>query len=354
MKFVDEANIKVEAGDGGNGCASFRREKYIPRGGPDGGDGGDGGSVYLVADSGLNTLVDFRHKRLHRAQRGQNGMGRQMTGHKGEDLDVKVPVGTRVGDADTGEMIGELLNHGDRLLVAQGGRHGIGNIHFKSSTNRAPRQFTYGTEGDRRTLHLELIVLADVGLLGMPNAGKSSLIAKVSSARPKVADYPFTTLYPNLGVVSLGRDRSFVIADIPGVIEGAAEGAGLGIRFLKHLERTRLLLHVIDIGQWDSEQIATEARQIIREVEKFGGDLAARERWLVLNKIDLLSEEERRERSDRLLAELDWQGPVFAISAVTGEGIQALLQALMQRIEEKRAGERDEEVDDDEPWDPLQ
>ena len=354
MKFVDEANIKVEAGDGGNGCASFRREKYIPRGGPDGGDGGDGGSVYLVADSGLNTLVDFRHKRLHRAQRGQNGMGRQMTGHKGEDLDVKVPVGTRVGDADTGEMIGELLNHGDRLLVAQGGRHGIGNIHFKSSTNRAPRQFTYGTEGDRRTLHLELIVLADVGLLGMPNAGKSSLIAKVSSARPKVADYPFTTLYPNLGVVSLGRDRSFVIADIPGVIEGAAEGAGLGIRFLKHLERTRLLLHVIDIGQWDSEQIATEARQIIREVEKFGGDLAARERWLVLNKIDLLSEEERRERSDRLLAELDWQGPVFAISAVTGEGIQALLQALMQRIEEKRAGESDEEVDDDEPWDPLQ
>jgi GTP-binding protein len=354
MKFVDEAYIKVEAGDGGNGCASFRREKFIPKGGPDGGDGGDGGSVFLVADSGLNTLVDFRHKRLHRAQRGQNGMGRQMTGHKGEDLDVKVPVGTRVKDADTGETIGELLNHGDRLLVAQGGRHGIGNIHFKSSTNRAPRQFTYGTEGDRRTLHLELIVLADVGLLGMPNAGKSSLIAKVSSARPKVADYPFTTLYPNLGVVSLGRDRSFVIADIPGVIEGAAEGAGLGIRFLKHLERTRLLLHVIDIGQWDSEQIASEARQIIREVEKFGGDLAARERWLVLNKIDLLSEEERSERSDRLLTELDWQGPVFAISAVTGEGIQALLQALMQRIEETRADAAGEDVDDDEPWDPLQ
>ncbi|MEJ2309794.1 MAG: GTPase ObgE [Gammaproteobacteria bacterium] len=354
MKFVDEAYIKVEAGDGGNGCASFRREKYIPKGGPDGGDGGDGGSVFLVADSGLNTLVDFRHKRLHRAQRGQNGMGRQMTGHKGDDLDIKVPVGTRVEDADTGETIGELLNHGDRLLVAQGGRHGIGNIHFKSSTNRAPRQFTYGTEGDRRTLHLELIVLADVGLLGMPNAGKSSLIAKVSSARPKVADYPFTTLYPNLGVVSLGRDRSFVIADIPGVIEGAAEGAGLGIRFLKHLERTRLLLHVIDIGQWDSEQIASEARQIIREVEKFGGDLAARERWLVLNKIDLLPEEERRERSDRLLTELDWQGPVFAISAVTGEGIEALLQALMQRIEETRADAVDEDVDDDEPWDPLQ
>ena len=356
MKFVDEAYIKVEAGDGGNGCASFRREKFIPRGGPDGGDGGDGGSVYLVADSGLNTLVDFRHKRLHRAQRGQNGMGRQMTGHKGEDLYVKVPVGTRVGDADTDEMIGELLSHGDVLLVAQGGRHGIGNIHFKSSTNRAPRQFTCGTEGDRRTLHLELIVLADVGLLGMPNAGKSSFITKVSSARPKVADYPFTTLYPNLGVVSLGQDRSFVIADIPGVIEGAAEGAGLGIQFLKHLERTRLLLHIIDIGQWDSDRIADEARQIIREVEKFGGDLAARERWLVLNKIDLLSKEERSERIDRLIGELDWQGPVFEISAVTGEGTGALLQALMVRIEEKRVEESGETVDEDEdkPWDPLQ
>ncbi|MEJ2330288.1 MAG: GTPase ObgE [Gammaproteobacteria bacterium] len=354
MKFVDEAYIKVEAGDGGNGCASFRREKYIPKGGPDGGDGGDGGSVYLVADSGLNTLVDFRHKRLHRAERGQNGMGRQMTGHKGQDLHVKVPVGTRVSDADTGEMIGELLNHGDTLLVAQGGRHGIGNIHFKSSTNRAPRQFTYGTEGDRRTLHLELIVLADVGLLGMPNAGKSSFISKVSSARPKVADYPFTTLYPNLGVVSLGDDRSFVIADIPGVIEGAAEGAGLGIQFLKHLERTRLLLHIIDIGQWDSDRIAAEAGQIIREVEKFGGDLAGRERWIVLNKIDLLPEEERRARREALLAELGWEGPVFEISAVTGEGTKALLKALMQRVEEKRVEACDEHVVDDEPWDPLQ
>jgi GTP-binding protein len=281
-------------------------------------------------------------------------MGRQMTGHKGQDLHVKVPVGTRVSDADTDETIGELLNHGDTLLVAQGGRHGIGNIHFKSSTNRAPRQFTYGTEGDRRTLHLELIVLADVGLLGMPNAGKSSFISKVSSARPKVADYPFTTLYPNLGVVSLGDDRSFVIADIPGVIEGAAEGAGLGIQFLKHLERTRLLLHIIDIGQWDSERIAAEAGQIIREVEKFGGDLAGRERWIVLNKIDLLPEEERRERREALLAELGWEGPVFEISAVTGEGTRALLQALMQRIEEKRAEECDEQVDEDEPWDPLQ
>jgi GTP-binding protein len=281
-------------------------------------------------------------------------MGRQMTGHKGQDLHVKVPVGTRVSDADTGEMIGELLNHGDTLLVAQGGRHGIGNIHFKSSTNRAPRQFTYGTEGDRRTLHLELIVLADVGLLGMPNAGKSSFISKVSSARPKVADYPFTTLYPNLGVVSVGDDRSFVIADIPGVIEGAAEGAGLGIQFLKHLERTRLLLHIIDIGQWDSERIAAEAGQIIREVEKFGGDLAGRERWVVLNKIDLLPEEERQERREALLAELGWQGPVFEISAVTGEGTKVLLQALMQRIEEKRAEECEEQVEEDEPWDPLQ
>jgi GTP-binding protein len=281
-------------------------------------------------------------------------MGRQMTGHKGEDLHVKVPVGTRVSDADTEETIGELLKHGDTLLVAQGGRHGIGNIHFKSSTNRAPRQFTYGTEGDRRMLHLELIVLADVGLLGMPNAGKSSFIRKVSSARPKVADYPFTTLYPNLGVVSLGDDQSFVIADIPGVIEGAAEGAGLGIQFLKHLERTRLLLHLIDIGQWDSERIAAEAGQIIHEVEKFGGDLAGRERWIVLNKIDLLSEEERHGRRETLLAELGWEGPLFEISAVTGEGTRVLLQAIMRRIEEERAVEPGEEVDNEKPWDPLQ
>jgi len=353
MKFVDEAIIKVEAGDGGNGCVGFRREKYIPKGGPDGGDGGDGGSVYLVGDEGLNTLVDFRHARSHRAERGQNGMGRQMTGRKGEDLLVRVPVGTRVTDHDTGELIGEVLHDGQRLLVAQGGHHGLGNIHFKSSTNRAPRQATPGTPGDRRQLHLELIVLADVGLLGMPNAGKSSLISKVSAARPKVADYPFTTLYPNLGVGSLGRDRSFVIADIPGVIEGAAEGAGLGIQFLKHLSRTRLLLHLVDIAPLDeSIDPADEVRRIWAEVLKFGGDLAERERWLVLNKKDLLLDEEYAERRDALLTALDWQGPVYGISAVTGEGTEQLLADLMSRIEALRA---DEQVEDeaDEPWDPL-
>ncbi len=353
MKFVDEAIIKAEAGDGGNGCASFRREKYIPRGGPDGGDGGDGGSVYLVADSGLNTLVDFRHKRHHRAERGQNGMGRQMTGRKGENLFIKVPVGTRVTDIESEEMIGEVLEDGQQLLVCQGGIHGIGNIHFKSSTNRAPRQFTFGTEGDRRVLKLELIVLADVGLLGMPNAGKSSLIAKVSSARPKVADYPFTTLYPNLGVVSAGEDRSFVIADIPGVIEGAAEGAGLGIQFLKHLSRTRLLLHMIDLSAWEPEQISEDAKKIIKEVEKFGGDLASRERWLVLNKKDLLPAEDFAERREKLLADLEWNGPVYEISAISGEGTDELVAALMRHIELKKAEAQPVEEESEEPWDPL-
>ena len=354
MKFVDEAIIKVEAGDGGNGVASFRREKYIPRGGPDGGDGGDGGSVYMVADSGLNTLVDFRHRRHHRAARGQNGMGRQMTGRKGEDIHIKVPIGTRVSDIDTEEVIGELLSHGEELLVAEGGVHGLGNIHFKSSTNRAPRQFTYGTEGERRQLHLELIVLADVGLLGMPNAGKSSLITKISHARPKVADYPFTTLYPNLGVVSVGPGRSFVVADIPGVIEGAAEGAGLGIQFLKHLSRTRLLLHVIDMADWNPEEIASQAKKIVEEMEKFGGDLAERERWLVLNKKDALNEEEFAARRERLLDELGWQGEVFEISAVSGEGTELLVQRLMQHIEAQRLAENVENVvAEDEPWDPL-
>jgi GTP-binding protein len=353
MKFVDEATIKVEAGDGGNGSVSFRREKYIPKGGPDGGDGGDGGSVYLVGDEGLNTLVDFRHARSHRAERGQNGMGRQMTGRKGQDLLVRVPVGTRVNDADTGELIGEVLEEGQQLLVAQGGRHGLGNIHFKSSTNRAPRQATPGTAGDRRRLHLELIVLADVGLLGMPNAGKSSLISKVSSARPKVADYPFTTLYPNLGVVSLGKDHSFVIADIPGVIEGAAEGAGLGLQFLKHLSRTRLLLHLVDIAPLDEAvEPAEEVRRIWAEVQKFGGDLAERERWLVLNKKDLLLDEEYQARRDALVAELGWQGPVYGISAVTGEGTHQLMGDLMHRIEELKATEQPV-VEDEQPWDPL-
>lgn len=353
MKFVDEAIIKAEAGDGGNGCASFRREKYIPRGGPDGGDGGDGGSIYLVADSGLNTLVDFRHKRHHRAERGQNGMGRQMTGRKGKDLFIKVPVGTRVTDIETEEQIGEVLEDGQHLLVCRGGQHGIGNIHFKSSTNRAPRQFTYGTEGDKRELKLELIVLADVGLLGMPNAGKSSLISRVSSARPKVADYPFTTLYPNLGVVSAGENRSFVIADIPGVIEGAAEGAGLGLQFLKHLARTRLLLHVIDLAAWEAEQISIDAQKIILELEKYGAGLADKERWLVLNKKDLLSEAEFIEHRDKLLAELDWGGPVFEISAVSGVGTDNLVQALMCHIEQLKAAEKPGEKEQEEAWDPL-
>jgi len=354
MKFVDEATIQVEAGDGGNGVASFRREKFIPRGGPDGGDGGDGGSVYLVADENLNTLVDFRYRRTHRAERGENGKGRQMYGRKGADLTVRVPPGTRISDADTGELLGELLAHGQTLLVARGGRRGIGNVHFKSSTNRAPRQFTYGTPGEKRALHLELILLADVGLLGMPNAGKSSLIARLSSARPKIADYPFTTLYPNLGVVRVDHERSFVIADVPGLIEGAAEGAGLGVRFLKHLARTRLLLHLVDIGQIDpAADPAADVRGIVRELEKFGGDLAGRERWLVLNKIDLLSADELAARRQLLLDELQWAGPVYSVSALSGEGTQALVYDLMARLEALRAAERAPATPADAPWDPV-
>jgi GTP-binding protein len=354
MKFVDEATIKVEAGDGGNGCASFRREKYIPKGGPDGGDGGRGGSVYLIADSGLNTLVDFRTQRSHRAERGQNGMGRERYGRSGKDLLVRVPVGTRVKDEETGELIGELLQPEEQLLVAKGGDGGIGNVHFKSSTNRAPRQFTHGKPGERRQLLLELILLADVGLLGMPNAGKSSLIRKISSARPKVADYPFTTLYPNLGVVSLGRDQSFVVADIPGVIEGAAEGAGLGIQFLKHLSRTRLLLHLVDMAPLDeSVDPADEVRRIERELSNYSQELAGRERWLVLNKKDLLLEDEFAARKAALIEALDWQGPVYDISAITGEGTQSLISALMQHLEALWAAERVEKTDDDATWDPL-
>ena len=355
MKFVDEAIIKVEAGDGGNGCVSFRREKFIPKGGPDGGDGGDGGHVYMVADSGLNTLVDFRHQRHHRAERGQNGMSRQMTGHKGASLAIKVPVGTRVHDADTEEFIGEVMTHGERLLVARGGHHGLGNIHFKSSTNRAPRQSTHGTPGERRSLHLELVLLADVGLLGLPNAGKSSLITALSSARPKVADYPFTTLYPNLGVVRAGSDRSFVIADIPGVIEGAAEGAGLGVQFLKHLSRTRLLLHLVDMAPMDESSPAEAVRCILAEVEKFGRDLAGRERWLVLTKRDLLDADEFATRQQALLDELGWSGPVFAVSSVARQGLDELVQALAAHLEALRAQEADSvAVGDDEPYDPLQ
>ncbi|QFY88733.1 Obg family GTPase CgtA [Magnetovirga frankeli] len=353
MKFVDEAIIKVEAGDGGNGCVSFRREKFIPKGGPDGGDGGDGGSVYLLGDEGLNTLVDFRHSRQYRAQRGQDGMGRQCTGRKGSDLHIKVPVGTRVRDLDSDEIIGEVLADGQALLVAAGGQHGIGNVHFKSSTNRAPRQSTSGTPGDRRQLHLELMLLADVGLLGMPNAGKSSLINKVSSARPKVADYPFTTLYPNLGVVRLDERRSFVLADIPGLVAGAAEGAGLGIQFLKHLSRTRLLLHLVDLAPMDEHDPADDARQVLEELEKFGADLCDRERWLVLNKSDLLDDEAWQARLRHLTQAIGWQGPLYSISAITGAGLEPLLRDLMARLEAIWLAERRQPEDPDAPWDPL-
>ncbi len=334
MKFVDEATIKVKAGDGGNGCVSFRREKFIPFGGPNGGDGGDGGDVFLIASSNLNTLSDFRHARQFKAGRGQDGMGRDCTGKAGEDLLIPVAVGTIVRDADTDEIIGDLKTHDERLLVAKGGYHGIGNARFKSSTNRAPRQATPGTQGDERNLHLELKVLADVGLLGLPNAGKSTLISAVSAARPKIADYPFTTLHPNLGVVDLGPERSYVMADIPGLIEGAAEGAGLGIQFLKHLSRTRLLLHLVDIAPLDQSQPpAQAARSIIHEVERYSPELAARERWLVCNKIDLLPETERQQACDELASALDWQGSVFMISGVTGAGTSELSNAIMNYLE---------------------
>ncbi|KAB7623141.1 Obg family GTPase CgtA [Alkalilimnicola sp. S0819] len=343
MKFVDEVTIKVAAGDGGNGCVSFRREKYIPKGGPDGGDGGKGGSVWLQADEGLNTLADFRHTRHFKARRGENGMGRQCSGAKGEDIVVMVPIGTLVYDRETGEQLGDLLEHGQQLLVAQGGRGGLGNIHFKSSVNRAPRRATSGTEGERRELKMELKLLADVGLLGMPNAGKSTLIRAVSAARPKVADYPFTTLYPNLGVVSVGAGRSFVVADVPGVIEGAAEGAGLGVRFLKHLSRTRLILHLVDALPLDeSVSPAEQVRKIADELRRFSPELAERERWLVVNKLDLLPESERQSHVDALCAELGWQGPVYAVSALSGEGTERLSQDVMTRLEAMWAEEEEQ------------
>ncbi len=331
MKFVDEAVIRVEAGNGGHGCLSFRREKYIPKGGPDGGDGGDGGCVFLVADEGLNTLVDFRYQRRFRAENGQPGQGKQCTGRSGEDLEVRVPVGTIAWDHGTGECIGEVTGAGERLLVAQGGFHGLGNTRFKSSTNRAPRQTTKGSAGDSRNLRLELQVLADVGLLGLPNAGKSTFIRSVSAARPKVADYPFTTLYPQLGVVRVGTDQSFVIADIPGLIEGAAAGAGLGVQFLRHLNRTHLLLHLVDIGSPESvEAIAAQVRVIEAEISAYDSGLLQKDRWLVLNKIDLLDAGALEQRRGELLRKLDWQGPAFNISAVTGAGCQELVYAIQQ------------------------
>jgi GTP-binding protein len=336
MKFVDEADIRVEAGNGGKGCVSFRREKYIPFGGPDGGDGGDGGSVYVVADDNLNTLIDLRFTRAFRAEHGQAGMGRNMTGKGGADLEIPLPVGTIVYDKDTGETLADLTVVGQRVKIAQGGFHGLGNTRYKSSTNRAPRQFSPGTPGEARNLHLELKVLADVGLLGLPNAGKSTLIRAVSAARPKVADYPFTTLYPNLGVVSVETHRSFVIADIPGLIEGAAEGAGLGIQFLKHVSRTLLLLHIVDVAPYDGSDPVEAVRVIERELAKFSEELARRERWLVLNKLDLLPEEERERVCDDIIERLGWSGPVFRLSALAKEGTTRLTQEIMLHLERER------------------
>ncbi len=339
MKFVDEASITVYAGKGGNGCLSFRREKFIAKGGPDGGDGGDGGSVFLEGDGNLNTMVDYRYVRSYRAESGEAGKGRNCTGKSGKDLVLKVPVGTTILDEDTGEILGDIQADGEQLMVAQGGWHGLGNTRFKSSTNRAPRQTTHGSEGETRALKLELKVMADVGLLGLPNAGKSTFIRAVSAARPKVADYPFTTLVPNLGVVSVESHRSFVVADIPGLIEGASEGAGLGIRFLKHLTRNRILLHLVDMAPWDGVEPADAALSIVRELEQFSPTLAARERWLVLNKCDLVDPETLAERRQAMLDALDWDGPVYAISAINGEGTAALCGDLMVHLEALREAE---------------
>lgn len=339
MKFVDEATVTVQAGKGGDGCLSFRREKFIPRGGPDGGDGGDGGSVWLEVDPGLNTLVDFRFKRLFRAESGRPGSGRERRGKSAEDLVVRVPEGTLVFDAGTDELIGDMVGVGERLCVAKGGFHGLGNARFKSSVNRAPRQTTKGSPGEARELRFELKLLADVGLLGLPNAGKSTLISQVSAARPKVADYPFTTLTPSLGVVRLGTEQSFVIADIPGIIEGAAEGAGLGLQFLRHLERTRLLLHLIDTADMnpDTDPVA-DFEAITAELTQYEPELAGRPRWVVLNKIDASSSEVVQDIDTRL-RDAGWEGPVFTISAQTGEGCQPLMWAIQNWIEEQRASE---------------
>ncbi|KFL35510.1 Obg family GTPase CgtA [Arenimonas donghaensis] len=338
MKFVDEATITVSAGNGGNGCISFRREKFIPLGGPDGGDGGNGGSVWLQADENLNTLIDFRHQRQYRAQRGQNGMGRQMFGKAGDDVVIRVPVGTEVINVGTDEIIGDLTDHGDRLLVAQGGVGGKGNVHFKSSVNRAPRKAGTGTPGEEREIRLELKLLADVGLLGFPNAGKSTFIRAVSSATPKVADYPFTTLYPNLGVVSVEVDRSFVIADIPGLIEGAADGAGLGAQFLRHVQRTRLLLHLVDMAPFDEGvDPVQQVRAIEAELRKHDPAMLEKPRWLVLNKADLLPEDERQARAEALVEALDWKEPWFLASAIGREGTWPVVLKVQQFFDDQKA-----------------
>ena len=332
MKFVDEATIEVRAGRGGHGCVGFRREKYIPKGGPDGGDGGAGGSVWLEADSGLNTLVDFRHARLFKARNGQPGAGRQRTGKSAEDVVIRVPLGTIVINVETDEIIGDVTEPGQRLLVARGGIGGKGNIHFKSSVNRTPRQFTEGTPGEERRLQLELKVLADVGLLGFPNAGKSTLISAVSKARPKIADYPFTTLHPNLGVVSLAPGQSFVIADIPGLIEGAAEGAGLGHQFLKHLQRTGLLLHLVEIQPIDGSDPVEQVRLLERELERYDVELREKPRWLVLTKLDQLDPTEAQAKARNIVELLDWPDRNFSISSVSGEGLKELVSAIAREL----------------------
>jgi len=340
MKFIDEARIEVHAGDGGKGSASMRREKYIAFGGPDGGDGGRGGSVYVVADSNINTLVDYRFTRIFRAKNGEPGRGADCNGRGADDIILRVPVGTLVKDLVTDAVIGDLTHDQEKLLIAQGGRGGLGNLHFKSSTNRAPRQTTPGEEGESREVYFELKVLADVGLLGMPNAGKSTFIRAVSAARPKVADYPFTTLHPNLGVVRVSDNRSFVIADVPGLIEGAAEGAGLGIQFLRHLQRTRLLLHLVDIAPFDPDvDPAKEARALALELKKYDQALYDKPRWLVFNKTDLLEPDEAAARVKKILKSLKWKGPHFTISAMKADGCKELTFAIMDHVDAQRAGD---------------
>jgi GTP-binding protein len=349
MKFVDEATIKVQAGNGGRGMVSFRREKFIPFGGPDGGDGGDGGNIVLVARQGLNTLADFRYQRTFKAVNGEPGGSADCTGRGGGDLEIAVPIGTVVYDVDTEETLGDLAADGAQLLVAKGGKGGLGNQRFKSSTNRTPRKATPGYPGEKRELRLELKLLADVGLLGLPNAGKSTLISVVSAARPKIADYPFTTLHPNLGVVYVGTHQSFVMADIPGVIEGAAEGAGLGLRFLKHLQRTRLLLHLVDIAPPDpAADPVVDARSIAAELKKFSPELAQRERWLVLNKIDLMAPADAEKRCKEIVRRLRWKGPAYRISGATRQGTQELCRDVMRRLEELAVPATDDEVLSDE------
>ncbi len=341
MKFVDEAFIDIAAGDGGNGCASFRHEKYKEFGGPDGGDGGRGGHVFALADANLNTLVDYRYARRYEAKRGQHGMGSDMFGAAGDDIVLKMPVGTVISDAQTGQVLFELLQPGEKIMIAKGGDGGYGNLRFKSAINRAPRQKTPGYPGERKSLKLELKVLADVGLLGMPNAGKSTFIAAVSNARPKIADYPFTTLHPNLGVVRVGPEQSFVVADIPGLIEGASEGAGLGHQFLRHLQRTRLLLHIVDLAPFDEgvDPVA-QAKAIVAELKKYDKTLHDKPRWLVLNKLDMVPAAERAARVQDFVKRFKWKGPVFEISALTREGCETLVQTIYQHVRQQQAAEQ--------------